>query len=79
MRTTPEELADRGAAAPSGRSGKDAPTALADVYRDYARERPGRYAAARYRRGTGSVRRQPRRAPADGTARCPGPSCAATT
>jgi len=46
-----EELADRGAAALAGRAGKDALTALADVYRDYAREHPGRYAAARYRLG----------------------------
>ncbi|MDX3361405.1 MULTISPECIES: TetR/AcrR family transcriptional regulator [Streptomyces] len=44
-----EELADRGAAALAGRAGKDALTALADVYRDYAREHPGRYDAARYR------------------------------
>ena len=42
-----EELADRGAAAMAGRAGKDALTALADVYRDYAREHPGRYAATR--------------------------------
>ena len=46
-----EELADRGAVALAGRAGKDALTALADVYRDYAREHPGRYAAARYRLG----------------------------
>ncbi|MGW0904406.1 TetR/AcrR family transcriptional regulator [Streptomyces sp. NPDC002853] len=44
-----EELADRGAAALAGRAGKDALTAFADVYRDYAREHPGRYAAARLR------------------------------
>jgi AcrR family transcriptional regulator len=44
-----EEMADRGAAALAGRSGKDALAALADVYRDYAREHPGRYAAARLR------------------------------
>ncbi|MEU0070736.1 WHG domain-containing protein [Streptomyces sp. NPDC006332] len=44
-----EELADRGSAALAGRAGKDALTALADVYRDYAREHPGRYAAAQYR------------------------------
>ncbi|MDL5202808.1 TetR/AcrR family transcriptional regulator [Streptomyces sp. ALI-76-A] len=43
-----EELADRGAAALAGRAGKDALTALADVYRDYAREHPGRYAAAQF-------------------------------
>jgi AcrR family transcriptional regulator len=44
-----EELADRGAAALAGRAGKDALTALGNVYRDYAREHPGRYAAARMR------------------------------
>jgi AcrR family transcriptional regulator len=44
-----EELADRGAAALAGRAGKDALTALANVYRDYAREHPGRYDAARFR------------------------------
>ncbi|MFI1100433.1 TetR/AcrR family transcriptional regulator [Streptomyces melanogenes] len=44
-----EELADRGAAALAGRAGKDALAALANVYRDYARERPGRYAAAQLR------------------------------
>ncbi|AHH97306.1 TetR/AcrR family transcriptional regulator [Kutzneria viridogrisea] len=44
-----EELADRGAAALAGRAGKDALTALANVYRDFAREHPGRYAAAQLR------------------------------
>jgi len=44
-----EELADRAADALAGRSGKDALTAFADVYRDYAREHPGRYAAAQLR------------------------------
>lgn len=44
-----EELADRAADALAGRAGKDALGAFADVYRDYAREHPGRYAAARYR------------------------------
>ncbi|MCL7424478.1 TetR/AcrR family transcriptional regulator [Streptomyces sp. NPDC057806] len=44
-----EELADRAADALAGRAGKDALTAFADVYRDYARSHPGRYAAARYR------------------------------
>lgn len=44
-----EELADRGAAALAGRAGKDALTAFANVYRDYAREHPGRYAAAQLR------------------------------
>ncbi|MFJ8040608.1 TetR/AcrR family transcriptional regulator [Kitasatospora sp. NPDC096147] len=43
------ELADRGSAALAGRAGKDALTALANVYRDYAREHPGRYAAAQLR------------------------------
>jgi AcrR family transcriptional regulator len=41
------ELADLGAAALAGRSGKQALAALGNVYRDYAREHPGRYAAAR--------------------------------
>ncbi|MFI6497013.1 TetR-like C-terminal domain-containing protein [Nonomuraea typhae] len=40
------ELADRAAAALAGRAGKDALAAFADAYRDYAREHPGRYAAA---------------------------------
>ncbi|MEV0574872.1 TetR/AcrR family transcriptional regulator [Streptomyces sp. NBC_01463] len=44
-----EELADRGAAALAGRAGKDALSAFANVYRDYAREYPGRYAAAQFR------------------------------
>jgi AcrR family transcriptional regulator len=44
-----EELADRVAAALAGRAGKDALTSFADVYRDYAREHPGRYAAAQLR------------------------------
>ncbi|MGW5637063.1 TetR/AcrR family transcriptional regulator [Streptomyces sp. NPDC003832] len=44
-----EELADRAADALAGRAGKDALVAFADVYRDYARAHPGRYAAARYR------------------------------
>lgn len=44
-----EEMADRVAAALAGRAGKDALTAFADVYRDYAREHPGRYAAAQLR------------------------------
>ncbi|MFD3698310.1 TetR/AcrR family transcriptional regulator [Streptomyces sp. NPDC058646] len=44
-----EELADRVSAALAGRAGKDALTALANVYRDYAREHPGRYAAAQLR------------------------------
>ncbi|MEU2421266.1 WHG domain-containing protein [Streptomyces sp. NPDC007851] len=44
-----EEMADRAAEALAGRSGKDALLAFADVYRDYARTHPGRYAAARLR------------------------------
>jgi AcrR family transcriptional regulator len=44
-----EEIADRGAEAVAGRAGRDALIALADVYRDYAREHPGRYTAARLR------------------------------
>ncbi|MFD8689129.1 TetR/AcrR family transcriptional regulator [Streptomyces sp. NPDC059651] len=44
-----EELADRGASALAGRAGKDALSAFADVYRDYAREHPGRYTAAQFR------------------------------
>ena len=44
-----EELADRVAAAVAGRAAKDALAAFADAYRDYAREHPGRYDAARLR------------------------------
>jgi AcrR family transcriptional regulator len=44
-----EELADRAADALAGRAGKDALTALANVYRDYAHEHPGRYTAAQFR------------------------------
>ncbi|KNE81541.1 MULTISPECIES: TetR/AcrR family transcriptional regulator [Streptomyces] len=50
-----EELADRGAAALAGRAGKDALAALGDVYRDYAREHPGRYAAAQLRLDPGTA------------------------
>lgn len=42
-----EEMADRVATALAGRAGKDALAAYANVYRDYAREHPGRYTAAR--------------------------------
>ncbi|TCC32842.1 TetR/AcrR family transcriptional regulator [Kribbella speibonae] len=42
------ELADQAAAALAGRAGRDALHALADVYRDYARAHPGRYAATRH-------------------------------
>ncbi|WAP53826.1 TetR/AcrR family transcriptional regulator [Streptomyces sp. S465] len=44
-----EELADRAADALAGRAGKDALIAFGCVYRDYAREHPGRYAAAQFR------------------------------
>lgn len=44
-----EELADRAADALAGRAGQDALSALANVYRDYARAHPGRYAAAQFR------------------------------
>jgi AcrR family transcriptional regulator len=44
-----EELADQGAAALAGRAGKDALTAFANVYRTYAGEHPGRYAATQLR------------------------------
>jgi len=44
-----EELAVRAADALAGRSGKEALTAYANVFRDYAREHPGRYAAAQYK------------------------------
>ncbi|GAA1964406.1 TetR-like C-terminal domain-containing protein [Amycolatopsis minnesotensis] len=43
------ELADLAAAALAGRAGRDALTAFADVYRDYATEHPGRYAATQFR------------------------------
>ncbi|MEV6637951.1 WHG domain-containing protein [Actinoplanes sp. NPDC051470] len=43
------EMADLVAAALAGRSGKDALSAAANVYRDYAHEHPGRYAAAQLR------------------------------
>ncbi|ACU38086.1 TetR/AcrR family transcriptional regulator [Actinosynnema pretiosum subsp. pretiosum] len=43
------ELADLGAAALAGRSGRDALAALGGAYRDYARRCPGRYAATRSR------------------------------
>ncbi|WP_340380871.1 WHG domain-containing protein [Streptomyces sp. SS7] len=44
-----EELADRASEALAGRAGKDALSALGNVYRDYAHEHPGRYAAAQLR------------------------------
>ena len=42
-----DDLAGRAATALAGRFGRDALLALGDVYRTYAREHPGRYAAAR--------------------------------
>ncbi|MCE4945510.1 TetR/AcrR family transcriptional regulator [Streptomyces albulus] len=42
------ELADLAAEALAGRAGKDALAAFADVYRDYARRHPGRYAATQF-------------------------------
>jgi AcrR family transcriptional regulator len=42
------EMAELGATALAGRAGRDALEALANVYRDYARSHPGRYAAARF-------------------------------
>ncbi|AQZ69601.1 unnamed protein product [[Actinomadura] parvosata subsp. kistnae] len=47
-----EEMADRAAEALAGRAGKDALVAFANVYRDYAHQHPGRYAAARLRLDT---------------------------
>ncbi|WP_405811914.1 TetR/AcrR family transcriptional regulator [Streptomyces sp. NBC_01520] len=44
-----EELADQVSTAVAGRAGKDALTAFANVYRDYALAHPGRFAAARFR------------------------------
>jgi len=41
------QLADAAAQAIAGRAGKDALVALADAHRDYARQYPGRFAAAR--------------------------------
>ncbi|WP_262061598.1 TetR/AcrR family transcriptional regulator [Streptomyces sp. STR69] len=44
-----EELADQVSAAVAGRAGKDALTAFANAYRDYALKHPGRFTAARFR------------------------------
>ncbi|WP_405058833.1 WHG domain-containing protein [Kribbella sp. NBC_01505] len=49
-----DDMADRAVAALAGRAGRDALVALATVYRDYAREHPGRYAAVQYRVDPGS-------------------------
>ncbi|WP_097319224.1 TetR/AcrR family transcriptional regulator [Paractinoplanes atraurantiacus] len=43
------EMAGNAATALAGRSGRDALAALGNVYRDYARAHPGRYAAAQIR------------------------------
>jgi AcrR family transcriptional regulator len=43
------EMADRVAEVIAGRAGRDALVAFAGAYRDYAREHPGRYTAARLR------------------------------
>jgi AcrR family transcriptional regulator len=43
------EMIDRIAAAVAGRAGKDALTAFADAYREYALQHPGRYAATQIR------------------------------
>ncbi|MEV0681418.1 WHG domain-containing protein [Actinosynnema sp. NPDC050436] len=56
------EMADRAAEALAGRAGKDALVAFANAYRDYARQYPGRYAAAQYpldpeAAGAGAARR----------------------
>ncbi|MCX5311357.1 TetR/AcrR family transcriptional regulator [Streptomyces sp. NBC_00154] len=44
-----EELADQVSTAVAGRAGRDALTAFANVYRDYALKHPGRFAAAQFR------------------------------
>lgn len=44
-----QEMADLVDRAVAGRAGEEALTSMADVYRDYAREHPGRYAASRLR------------------------------
>ncbi len=49
-----EELAARATEALAGRSGHDALVALADAYRTYALEHPGRYAASRRPVGAGT-------------------------
>jgi AcrR family transcriptional regulator len=44
-----DEMADQAADAVAGRSGHDALVAFANVYRNYARTHPGRYAASQMR------------------------------
>ncbi|MFC8195643.1 TetR-like C-terminal domain-containing protein [Streptomyces sp. NPDC060006] len=53
------EMIDRIAAAVAGRAGKDALAAFADAYREYALERPGRYAATQIRIDQGLVSESP--------------------
>ncbi|MEV5961256.1 WHG domain-containing protein [Kribbella sp. NPDC051952] len=50
-----QELAELGAEALAGRARRDALIALANVYRDYAHEHPGRYAAARFNPASASA------------------------
>jgi AcrR family transcriptional regulator len=69
------ELADRASDALAGRAGKDALTAFAAAYRDYAKQHPGRYEAARLRIAPDSVAAEP----ALRHARSPAPSCATTS
>ena len=53
------ELADRASEALAGRAGYDALTAFAAAYRDYAKQHPGRYTAARLRISADSVAAKP--------------------
>jgi AcrR family transcriptional regulator len=53
------ELADRASDALAGRAGKDALTAFAAAYRDYAKQHPGRYEAARLRIAPDSIAAEP--------------------
>ena len=69
------ETADRAADALAGRSGRDALVALADVYRDYAREHPG----ATPPPGSPSTPRRPGPAPGHDTRRWHAPCSSATT
>ncbi|GHG65293.1 TetR/AcrR family transcriptional regulator [Streptomyces griseocarneus] len=53
------ELADRIGAAVAGRAGKDALAAFAGAYRDFALERPGRYAATQIQLDPAAVAESP--------------------
>jgi len=53
------ELANRASEAVAGRAGRDALFAFAGAYRDYAKEHPGRYAAARLRIDASSLAAAP--------------------